>query len=355
MRTVRLSGKISGTEDPNREVRAHMLYTLFAAGWNIQNSNGDENITLNNIEEKIIAANAFMFMPDPTLEDIFKTISIFVGYQTLDQNLANKPTVILDTNQGWQPLFSLLDSLKSLGTIEQIPEDYLLKANTTQVALDHLQNTHDNGIPSVGRSKIKESTTKSFSLGRPEAIKRNICVFCSASIKHQDYLDEGYALGKQLAESNIGCISGAGKTGVMGTVVKGCVEAGGWAAGSNVPHIIELEGLPEGLGEFWLRDDIYTRMEVMIEKSDGFIIFPGGAGTVQEMLALLIFKNMGHDLMKNKPIVIYNKPLNAEKTAGFWDKLIELLAPWNDGQHFTVVDNIEEAVRLGQLKTNSSS
>lgn len=348
MRTVRLSGKINGTEDPNREIRAQMLYTLFAAGWDIHNSNGDEDITLSNIEEKIIASSAFMFMPDPSLQDIFKAISIFVGYQTLDQNLANKPTVILDTNDIWQPLFVLLNSLNTLGTIDQNHTDYLLKANTTQAALNHLQNTHDNGIPSIGRSKIKESKTQSFSLDKPEAIKRNICVFCSASIKDQDYLDEGYALGKLIADSNIGCVSGAGKTGVMGTVVRGCVEAGGWTAGSNVPHIIELEGLPDGLSEFWLRDDIYTRMEIMIEKSDGFIIFPGGAGTVQEMLALLIFKNMSHPLMQDKTVVIYNKPLDTEKTKGFWDKLIDLLAPWNDGQHFTVVDDIEEAVRLAR-------
>ena len=346
MRTVRLSGKINGTEDPNRETRAHMLYTLFAAGWDIQNSNGDEDITLCNIEEKIIAANAFMFMPDPSLQDIFKAVSIFVGYQTLDQNLASKPTVILDTNNSWQALFSLLDSLRSLGTIEQNYKDYLLAAHTTTEALEHLQNIHENGIPSVGREKIKESQTQSFSLGKPSNIKHNICVFCSASIKDQNYLDEGYVLGKKLAESNIGCVSGAGKTGVMGTVVRGCVDAGGWAAGSNVPHIIELEGLPEGLAEFWLRDDIYTRMEVMIEKSDGFIIFPGGSGTVQETLALLIFKNMQHPLMQNKPIVIYNKPINTKKTEGFWDSLIELLEPWNDGKHFSVVEDIDEAIKL---------
>jgi len=346
MRTVRLSGKINGTEDPNRETRAQMLYTLFASGWDIQNSNGDEDITLSNIEEKIIAANAFMFMPDPSLQDIFKAISIFVGYQTLDQNLANKPTVILDTNNSWQALFALLDALRNLGTIEQNYKDYLLTASTTKAALSHLQNIHENGIPSVGREKIKQSDTQSFSLGKPDNIRHNICVFCSASIKDQDYLDEGYTLGKRLAQSNIGCVSGAGKTGVMGTVVRGCVDAGGWAAGSNVPHIIELEGLPEGLAEFWLREDIYTRMEIMIEKSDGFIIFPGGAGTVQEALALLIFKNMQHPLMQNKPIVIYNKPLNAKKTEGFWDSLIQLLEPWNDGKHFSVVDDIDAAITL---------
>lgn len=345
MKTIRLAGRIKGAEDPNREIRAQTLYKLFAAGWNIQNSNGDEDITLSNIEEKIIAANAFMFMPDPTLQDIFKAISIFVGYQTLDHHLANKPTVILDTNDSWQALFSLLDSLKSLGTIQQNYEKYLLVVHSTEAALEYLQSTQDHGIPSVGRQKIKASTTQSFNLGRPDNIQKNICVFCSASIQDKNYLDEGYTLGKLLAKSAIGCVSGAGTTGVMGSVVRGCVESGGWAAGSNVPHIIELEGLPDGLSEFWLRDDIYTRMEVMIEKSDGFIIFPGGSGTLQEVLALLIFKNMGHPLMLNKPIVIYNKAIKHASESGFWDKLMPMLAMFMHENHFIVVDSIEAAIK----------
>lgn len=348
MQTVRLSGKINGTDDPNREIRAQMLYTLFAAGWDIQNSNGDEDITLNNIEEKIIAANAFMFMPDPTLQDMFKAVSIFVGYQTLDHHLSDKPTVILDINNSWQPLFALFESLHSLGTISQRYDEFLLNADSAEKALTFLQRATSNGIPSAERIKNVSKNARSFHLEKPVEIKTNVCVFCSASIKDQDYLDEGYALGKLLADSNIGCVSGAGRTGAMGAVVKGCVDANGWAAGSNVPHIIEIEGLPEGLSEFWLRDDIYTRMEVMIEQSNGFIIFPGGAGTVQEVLALLIFKQMGHKLMQNKPIIIYNKPLRTDGQQGFWDKLIQLLAIWNDGKQFLVVDNIQDAVSLAR-------
>ena len=94
----------------------------------------------------------------------------------------------------------------------------------------------------------------------------NICVFCSASIRDEDYLKDGYSLGKKMVEQGYGCVSGAGRTGVMGSVVKGAVESGGWTGGSNVPHIIKLEGLPEGLSSFWLRPDIYTRIEIMIER-----------------------------------------------------------------------------------------
>lgn len=113
--------------------------------------------------------------------------------------------------------------------------------------------------------------------------------------------------------------------------------------GSNVPHIIELEGLPEGLSSFWLRPDIYTRMEAMIERSDAFVVLPGGAGSVQEMLALLIFKQMGSELLKGKPVIIYNRPVNGSGK-GFWDGLIRLLEPWVNDDLFEVIDDLDEVV-----------
>jgi predicted Rossmann-fold nucleotide-binding protein len=128
----------------------------------------------------------------------------------------------------------------------------------------------------------------------------------------------------------------------MGEVVRGSVDAGGWTAGSNVPHIIELEGLPEGLSTFWLQPDIYTRMEVMIQHSDSFIIFPGGSGTVQEMLALMIFKSQDHPSMAGKPVVIFNR-LDAHGVR-FWDPLIELLSNWCYDGEFIVVDELEMLV-----------
>ena len=76
---VRLSGTVQGAEDPNREMRARMLYQLFANGWDIYNSNGDQHISLSNIEKKVKESDAFVFMPGANLEDLFKAVSIFVG------------------------------------------------------------------------------------------------------------------------------------------------------------------------------------------------------------------------------------------------------------------------------------
>ena len=139
MPKVRLAGTVRGEKDPNREIRARLLYKLFSKGWDIYNSNGDQRISLSNIERKIIESDAFVFTPGATLEDQFKAVSIFVGYQTLDVNLAGKPTVLLNSDTSWNPLFSLLTHLNKMGTVKQNHAEYLLLAQSPEEVLDLLE------------------------------------------------------------------------------------------------------------------------------------------------------------------------------------------------------------------------
>ncbi|MES2475685.1 MAG: LOG family protein [Verrucomicrobiota bacterium] len=342
MPKVRLAGTVTGENDPNREIRARLLYSLFRKGWDIYNSNGDQRISLSNIERKIIESDAFVFTPGATLEDMFKAVSIFVGYQTLDVNLAGKPTVLLNSDGSWNPLFALLKHLNRMGTVSQNHEDYLLLAESPEGVLEHLEAARREGVPAVERERIGASTVQSFDTPLPADHEGNVCVFCSASIADPAYLADGYQFGKQLAESKLGCVSGAGSSGIMGEVVRGSVDGGGWTGGSNVPHIIELEGLPTGMSSFWLRADIYTRMDVMIRNSDAFVIFPGGSGTVQEMIALMIFKHQRNPSMEGKPVIVFNRRDTDGKA--FWDPLIHLLGTWCFDSEFVVVEELSELI-----------
>lgn len=342
MPIIRLSGTVLHDQDPARELRADLLALLFRAGWNIFNSNGDQRITLGNIESKIIESNAFLFTPQPTLEDMFKAISIFVGYQTLDPNLLGKPTIILNGDGSWTGFFGVLSELHRQGTIRQNHEDFLQQAVSIDDVLPMLKRSSQSPPPDAGRARCFPDRATSFETPMPDGLHGNACVFCSASIHDPAYLADGYELGRRLAENQFGCISGAGKSGIMGTVVQGSVDAGGWTAGSNVPHIIELEGLPDGLSTFWLRPDIYTRMEVMIQNSNAFVILPGGSGTMQELLALLIFRSKNDPMMENKPIVIYNRPL--PDGTRFWDSLVELLHRHGRGGDCVVVERVADIV-----------
>jgi len=343
MPTVRLSGSVCETDPPSkREIRAYILYLLFKDGWDIYNSNGDQQITLSNIEEKIMESDAFAFMPDPHLEDLFKVTSIFVGYQTLDRYLKGKPTVVMNGNGSWQHYFDLIAHLQKKGTIRQDVSQFLKLVDDAQAMGDELSNSLGRELPDAGRKVVAEEKSESYECAPDEDLRFNVCVFCSASIEEQGYLSDGYAFGKQLAESNIGCVSGAGNSGVMGQVVAGACDNGGWTGGSNVPHIIALEGLPEGLSCFWPRPDIYTRMEVMIQNSDAFVAFPGGAGTVQEVLALLILHQQEDPIMEGKPIVLFNR--NEQDGIPFWDPLIHLLKEQGVDHLITSVDQLEEVL-----------
>ena len=342
MPKVRLAGTVRGERDPNREIRARLLYSLFSRGWDIYNSNGDQRITLCNIERKIVESDAFVFTPGATLEDLLKAVSIFVGYQTLDHHLTAKPTVLLNSDRSWNGFFSLLDHLHGLGTIKQNHRDYLLPADSPDEVLETLEDSRGKGLPEIGREKSGAQPGESFETPLPAGHVGNVCVFCSASIEDPAYLQDGYDFGRNLARAGFGCVSGAGNSGIMGEVVRGSVDAGGWTGGSNVPHIIELEGLPEGLSSFWLRPDIYTRMEVMIDRSDAFVIFPGGSGTVQEMLALMIFKHQRHPSALHKPVIVYNRRDAAGRP--FWDPLIKLLGTWCYDGEFQVVDHLDQLI-----------
>ena len=347
MPKVRLSGQVEGPADPSREERARLLYMLFAGGWDIENANGDQRITLGNVQDTIRESDAFVFTEGSTLQELFKATSVFVGYQTLDAELTNKPTVILNGDESWNTLFHLFEHLQELGTIKQDYRDFIVPVRSAENVVLRLNEASQRGTPDAGRHLAHEggdpSKAKSHDTPLPDDHVANVCVFCSASIEDASYLEDGYKLGKWLAEHRLGCVSGAGKTGVMGEVVRGAVDAGGWTGGSNVPHIIELEGLPKGLSSFWLRPDIYTRMEVMIENSEAFVAYPGGAGTVQEVLALLLLKHAGDPLMKDKPVVIFNR--EDERTGKrFWAPFIEMLGKTSCSDCYEVVDEMSDII-----------
>lgn len=341
MPIVRLSGRVEGKQDKNRKTRAKLLYRLFDAGWDIYNGNGDQVITLDNIQEKIAESDAFVFMPGATLEDMFNASSIFVGFQTNDGELMGKPAVILNSDQSWGSFLALIEHLHNMGTVKQHYSDFLTIVDKPKKVLPILEESFPT--KSVVRSEEPDIFTEGN--GVKDGIKKpefNVCVFCSSGIKKKDYLEEGYNLGKSLAKNGWGCISGAGKTGVMGSVVKGAIENGGWAAGSNVPHIVEMEGLPEGLNVFWPRGDIYTRMEVMIKESDCFVIMPGGLGTVQELLALIILKQQGHDMTKDKNIIVVNRK---EGENGFWAPMLDIIEQYKALDTLHVVDSFSDSIK----------
>ena len=164
MSRVLLSGRVAGENDPSRESRAQLLYLLFSSGWDISNSNGDQRVTLGNIQEQIIESDAFVFTQGATLEELFKAVSVFVGYQTLDEKLKNKGTVVLNGDHSWDSFFQVLDHLNSLGTIKQEFRDYIIEVNEPEEVIDSLNNVSANGLPESVTNNEDPSIETTFSL-----------------------------------------------------------------------------------------------------------------------------------------------------------------------------------------------
>lgn len=145
---------------------------------------------------------------------------------------------------------------------------------------------------------------------------KNICVYCGAS-QHieQKQLGATAELGKYLAASGRTLIYGGGKSGNMGRIADSVLENGGKAIGITPVHIDNFEARHENLTELHIVATLHERKMMMAEKSDAFIVLPGGFGTLDEFFEILTWKQLG---LHNKPIIILN-------IFGFWDILQALI------------------------------
>ena len=133
-----------------------------------------------------------------------------------------------------------------------------------------------------------------------------ICVYGAASsLIEQSYIDAGVELGKKMAKKNMDLVFGGGRNGMMGAVARGEIEEGGEVIGI-APAFFEESNAEvsfENCTEFIRTDTMRERKRLLEEKSDAFIITPGGIGTFDEFFEILTLKQLGRH---NKPICIFN-------------------------------------------------
>ncbi|MEE2952481.1 MAG: TIGR00730 family Rossman fold protein [Pseudomonadota bacterium] len=152
---------------------------------------------------------------------------------------------------------------------------------------------------------------------------RSICVYCgSSSGRDPSYVAKGRALGRAIAEADWRLVYGGGTKGIMGAVANGVKEAGGSVTGIIPRFLIDMEATErelEGLDELIVTENMHERKHLMFERSDGFVALPGGIGTLEELVEIMTWSQLGRH---EKPIVIAN--LN-----GFWEpfsRLVEHMA-----------------------------
>ena len=176
----------------------------------------------------------------------------------------------------------------------------------------------------------------------------SVCVFCGSSDAADPALLASAAeLGRGLAAAELTMIYGGGGVGLMGACAIAAHEAGGKVLGV-IPAFLKERERRLDVVETVTVESMHERKMMMFERSDGFVVLPGGIGTLEEVVELLSWRRLD---LHGKPVVFYNP-------GGFWEPLFHLFQHTVD-QHLTppsfmtswvavdAIDEIIPALRLG--------
>jgi len=144
----------------------------------------------------------------------------------------------------------------------------------------------------------------------------SLCVFCGSQFgSDRSFRAAAARLGELAAAAGIKVIYGGGRVGLMGAAADATMAAGGEVVGLIPARLLEREvGHPQ-ITELVVTRDMFDRKDQMIARADGFVVLPGGLGTLDELLEVLTLRQLGYH---GKPIVVVN-------IAGYWDPLLRMV------------------------------
>ncbi len=122
----------------------------------------------------------------------------------------------------------------------------------------------------------------------------NLCLFGASSRNlEQLYYTEAETLGKLIAEGGHTLVFGGGADGLMGACAHGALNAGGKVIGI-APKIFDKPGiLLSDCTELILTATMAERKEKMLSLSEGFLVLPGGIGTMDEFFEVITLRQLG--------------------------------------------------------------
>lgn len=148
----------------------------------------------------------------------------------------------------------------------------------------------------------------------------SVCVYSASSTKIPAcYTSAARELGTLLGERKLRVINGAGSIGLMATVSDATLAAGGEVYGI-IPRFMVKEGWHHtGLTKLIEVDTMHERKKLMADLSDAVIALPGGCGTLEELLEIITWKQLGLYL---KPVVILNINSYFDPLLAMFDKAV---------------------------------
>lgn len=174
---------------------------------------------------------------------------------------------------------------------------------------------------------------------------RNAAIFCASSDGANPlYLESAIALGRALAEQDIGVIYGGANVGLMKALAESCLACQGRVVGVIPEALVDMEIAHRGLTELHITTTMHTRKAKMAELADAFLILPGGFGTLEEMFEVLTWQSLRLHL---KPIILININGFYDQLLGFLDHCVSegVLKP-RARELLLVVNSIDDALAL---------
>lgn len=144
----------------------------------------------------------------------------------------------------------------------------------------------------------------------------SVCVYCgSATGSDPVFAEEARNFGRILAAEGVRLVYGGGGIGLMGEVASAVALAGGAVTGIIPRFLMTRERAFAHEAEMIVVEDMHERKRLMFEKSDAFVAMPGGIGTLEEVVEMMTWAQLGQ----------HDKPIALLDVDGFWRPLVDLL------------------------------
>ena len=142
---------------------------------------------------------------------------------------------------------------------------------------------------------------------------KNISVFCGAHLGNNPiYAQEAKKMAELMAKKGINVVFGGGEVGLMGVVSNTAMDNGADAIAISLKSLVDLELVNPRVKEVIVTNTLLDRKDEFMERSDAFIVLPGGVGSLDELAEIMASNQLG---LINKPVALLN-------TAGYYDHLI---------------------------------
>jgi uncharacterized protein (TIGR00730 family) len=129
------------------------------------------------------------------------------------------------------------------------------------------------------------------------------------------YRHAAQELGTAIAETGRRLVYGGGNVGLMGFAADAAIAAGGDVIGVIPQNLVDRELAHRGIAELHIVDSMHQRKQLMSDLSDGFVIMPGGLGTLEEFFEVWTWAQLG----------LHRKPYGILNVGGYYDSLLEFL------------------------------